>query len=263
MSITREVSVSNWDEGTCRALDDRVVAEAAVALTYNKRSHVVMMVTPSKLEDFATGFSLTEGIIKQPADVLELAVIKRENGLEVAMTVSAECFARLEGQRRNLVGRTGCGLCGAESLATAVRNPAAVSSKVRMTATAIQTAVQTLNDHQPLQAETGAVHGAAWCSLTGKILALREDIGRHNAVDKILGKLINDKRLNEAKIMTVSGRISYEIIIKCFKARVPFLAAVSAPSSLSVDFAKELGITLFAFCRDGRATCYSHPQRTK
>ena len=90
-----------------------------------------------------------------------------------------------------------------------------------------------------------------------------EDIGRHNAVDKIVGKLINDKQLNEAKIMTVSGRISYEIIIKCFKARIPFLAAVSAPSSLAVDYAKELGITLFAFCRDERATCYSNPQRTK
>jgi FdhD protein len=111
--------------------------------------------------------------------------------------------------------------------------------------------------------QSGGTHAAAAFSIEGSLLCTMEDIGRHNAVDKVVGKLITLKRFDQAKIMTVSGRISYEIVIKCFKAKIPFLAAVSAPSSLAVDYAKELGITLFAFCRDKRATCYSNPQRTK
>jgi len=111
--------------------------------------------------------------------------------------------------------------------------------------------------------ESGGTHAAAVFTINGDLLSAMEDIGRHNAVDKAVGKLIANKQFKSAKIMTVSGRISYEIVIKCFKARIPFLAAVSAPSSLAVDYAKELGITLFAFCRDERATCYSNPQRTK
>ncbi len=261
MSITREVSVSNWHEGAHHTLDDRVVAEEAVALTYNKRSHVVMMVTPENLEDFAIGFSLTEGIIDEPADVLESTVIKRENGLEIAMTVSAECFARLEGQRRNLVGRTGCGLCGAESLATAVRNPAVVSSSVSVTADAIQTAVQTLNDHQPIQAETGAAHGAAWCSVTGKILVLREDIGRHNALDKLIGHLCRTGFDPASGFVLVSSRASYEMVFKAAAAGMEVLVAVSAPTTLAIDFAHRSGMTLVGFARPGRHNVYTFETR--
>jgi FdhD protein len=119
-----------------------------------------------------------------------------------------------------------------------------------------------MNTFQKNFKESGGCHAAAAFNLNGEHLCSMEDIGRHNAVDKVVGKLINDETLKDAKIMTVSGRISYEIIIKCFKAQIPFLAAVSAPSSLAVDYAKELGITLFAFCRDNRATCYANPHRT-
>ena len=149
-----------------------------VALTYNKRSHVVMMVTPDALEDFAIGFSLTEGIIKQASDIQNISVLAREKGLELAVTVSEDCFANLEVQRRNLVGRTGCGLCGAESLDQAIHNPAVVASRVCVTTSALQAAILSLNEYQPLQVVTGAVHGAAWCNLEGKILVLREDVGQ-------------------------------------------------------------------------------------
>ncbi|MGB5487365.1 MAG: formate dehydrogenase accessory sulfurtransferase FdhD, partial [Lysobacterales bacterium] len=189
MSVSRKVAVINWKSGSQSSQDDEVATEVPVALTYNKRSHVVMMVTPTALEDFAIGFSLTEGIINQPPDILDVAIIERENGLEVAMTVSEDCFEQLDGQRRNLVGRTGCGLCGAESLDQAMRNPAVVSSRVTIAAAAIQAAVLSLNAHQPLQVVTGAVHGAAWCNTSGEILALREDVGRHNALDKLIGFL--------------------------------------------------------------------------
>ena len=111
--------------------------------------------------------------------------------------------------------------------------------------------------------QSGGTHAAAAFSIDGELLCTMEDIGRHNAVDKVVGQLIHSKKIKQAKVITVSGRISYEIVIKCFKAQVPFLTAVSAPSSLAVDYAKELGITLFAFCRDERATCYSNAQRTK
>src|SRR5665811_448876 len=164
MTISRQNPVINWDKGTLSTHDDEIAAEVPVALTYNKRSHVVMMVTPKELKDFAIGFSLTEGIITRPSDILDLAVIAREKGLELAMTVNEDCFSRLGVQRRNLVGRTGCGLCGAESLDQAMRNPSAVASQVLVTNNALQTAIKSLNEHQPLQVATGAVHGAAWCN---------------------------------------------------------------------------------------------------
>lgn len=261
MSVTRQVSLTNWTQDECHAREDRVVTEVAVALSYNKRSHVVMMVTPSSLEDFAIGFSFTEGIIKQPSEVLDLAVLERENGLEIAMTVNAECFARLDGQRRNLVGRTGCGLCGAESLATAVRNPAVVSSRVSVTAAALQIAVQTLNDHQPLQAETGAVHGAAWCSVAGDIQVLREDIGRHNALDKLIGHLWRVGFDPASGFVLISSRASYEMVYKAAAAGMEVLVAVSAPTTLAIDFAHRSGITLVGFARPGRHNIYTFSGR--
>ena len=167
MTDSRPGPVICWDDGQTRRRDDEVAAEVPVALTYNRRSHVVMMATPAALEDFAIGFSLTEGIIRRPDDVLDLEVIEREKGLELAMTVKRDCFEHLVEQRRNLAGRTGCGLCGAESLDQAVRAPAVVAGRLTVTPAALQTAVRTLQKHQPLQMLTGAVHGAAWCGTGG------------------------------------------------------------------------------------------------
>jgi len=232
-----------------------------VALTYNKRSHVVMMVTPSELEDFATGFSLTEGIVERPSELLDIAVIEREKGLELAITIDQECFARLDDQRRNLVGRTGCGLCGSESLDQAMRNPAAVASRVSVPAAALQAAIQSLNEHQPLQVVTGAVHGAAWCSATGKILALREDVGRHNALDKLIGHLHRTGFDSGAGFVLVSSRASYEMVYKAAAAGMEILVAVSAPTTLAIDFAHRSGITLVGFARPGRHNVYTFEGR--
>jgi FdhD protein len=261
VSISRRVAVINWKNGAHQGRDDEVAAETPVALTYNKRSHVVMMVTPTALEDFAIGFSLTEGIIERSSDILEISVIERENGLEAAVTVNQDCFERLAGQRRNLVGRTGCGLCGAESLDQAIRNPAVVDSRVSVTAAALQAAVLSLNAHQPLQVVTGAVHGAAWCSIHGEILAVREDVGRHNALDKLIGFLLRTGFDPAAGFVLVSSRASYEMVYKAAAAGMEILVSVSAPTSLATDFAHRSGITLVGFARPGRHNVYTFETR--
>lgn len=250
-----------WEKGDLRRRDDEVATEVPVALTFNKRSHVVMMVTPTALEDFAIGFSLTEGIIKQATDVLEVSVLEREKGLELALVVDEECFERFEGQRRNLVGRTGCGLCGAESLDQAIRKPAAVGSRVSVKAGALQAAVMSLNAHQPLQVVTGAVHGAAWCNIHGEILALREDVGRHNALDKLIGFLFRTGFDPATGFVLVSSRASYEMVYKAAAAGMEILVSVSAPTSLAIDFAHRSGMTLVGFARPGRHNIYTFESR--
>ena len=250
-----------WEKGGLQRRDDEVATEVPVALTFNKRSHVVMMVTPTALEDFAIGFSLTEGIIKQATDVLEVSVLEREKGLELALVVDEECFERFEGQRRNLVGRTGCGLCGAESLDQAIRKPAAVGSRVSVKAEALQAAVMSLNAHQPLQVVTGAVHGAAWCNIDGEILALREDVGRHNALDKLIGFLFRTGFDPAAGFVLVSSRASYEMVYKAAAAGMEILVSVSAPTSLAIDFAHRSGMTLVGFARPGRHNVYTFESR--
>lgn len=261
MSVSRQVKVINWTRNHTGSSEDEVVVEVPVALSYNKRSHVVMMVTPKALTDFAIGFSLTEGIIDKPEDVLELNVLERKDGLEVAMKVIPDCFARLEKQRRNLVGRTGCGLCGAESLEQAVRVPAAVTSRVSIKGKAIQRAVKCLDEHQPLQRITGAVHGAAWCNTEGEILFLREDVGRHNALDKLIGHLSRSGFDSALGFALVSSRASYEMIYKSAAAGIEILVAVSAPTTLAIDFAHRCGITLVGFARPGRHNIYTFEGR--
>lgn len=263
MPVSRQSPVIYWKKGEQGSRDDEIAAEVPVALTYNKRSHVVMMVTPRNLEDFATGFSLTEGIIRQVSDILDVAVIEREKGLELAMTVNEACFARLGEQRRNLVGRTGCGLCGAESLEQAMRNPEVVASKVSVTAEALQTAINTLNENQPLQVVTGAVHGAAWCDTDGEIVALREDVGRHNALDKLIGHLFSTGFDCGDGFVLVSSRASYEMVFKAAAAGMEVLVAVSAPTTLAIDFAHRSGLTLVGFARPGRYNVYTFEGRIR
>jgi FdhD protein len=259
--LYRQLKVSNWADGRCETSHDKVVEEVPVALTYNKRSHVVMMATPDALKDLAIGFSFSEGIIDHYSDVLDLHILVRENGLEAAMTIRDECFHRLEKQRRNLVGRTGCGLCGTESLAQAARSPTAVGSTVCVSAAAVQKAVNMLNDHQPLQRISGAVHGAAWCDVDGQVRCLREDVGRHNALDKLIGHLARSGFDQGPGFALVSSRASYEMIYKSAAAGFEILVAVSAPTALAIDFAQRCGMTLVGFARPGRHNVYTFDSR--
>jgi FdhD protein len=261
MSVSRTVPVANWRNGTQSGREDQVAAEVPIALTYNRTSHVVMMATPADLEDFGLGFSLTEGIIDSPDDLLATRVLPREHGIELAMTITENCFARLRNQRRNLTGRTGCGLCGAESLESALRYPPGVDDTVRISAESLQKALKAMPGKQRLNEVTGATHCAAWCDTDGEILALREDVGRHCALDKLIGHLFRAGFSPREGFLLVSSRASYEMVSKAAAAGIEILAAVSAPTTLAVDFAMQCGITLVGFARPGRYNVYVGPQR--
>jgi len=261
-AVSTSFTASDWRKGVSQPVDDQLIEEVAVALVYNGISHVVMMTTPDHLEDFALGFSLTEGIIENPAQLYELSIRSLDDGIEVAMTISNERFALLKAARRNMTGRTGCGLCGAESLEQAIRQPAPVTSQQTFSHSAIESAVAQLESQQPLQAITGAVHGAALCNIDGNIELLREDVGRHNALDKLYGAVCKqaDSASNEHFIL-ISSRASYELVLKAAVMGVGMLVAVSAPTSLAVRLAEQVNITLVGFARSGRHMVYTHPQR--
>jgi FdhD protein len=265
--------VLDWRSGLAKSVSDQIIEEQAVALVYNGISHVVMMATPDHLEDFALGFSLSEGILQSPGELYGLELTQQDQGIEIAMEISAERFAALKAARRNMTGRTGCGLCGAESLDQAIREPTPVSDTQQFTHDAVEHAVRYLEPNQPLQAITGAVHGAAWCDNKGNIELVREDVGRHNALDKLYGAL-RDRRdgsqsgsvdhklqLNAGHFALISSRASYEMVVKAAAMGVEMLVAVSAPTRLAIDLAERVNITLVGFARPGRHMVYSHPQR--
>ncbi len=270
MSTSGVVAVDQWqlgkDSGRVSAqaaprASDHIAAEVPVAMSYNRHAHVVMMATPDDLEDFGLGFSLTEGIIGGAEDLLGTKVLPREGGVELAMSITEPWYDRLQTQRRNLTGRTGCGLCGAERIEQALREPAPVGNQVRVSHRAMQRALSDITAHQPLQSITGATHGAAWCDLSGEIVALREDVGRHNALDKLIGHLAREGFDSQAGFVLVSSRASYEMVYKAAAVGMEVLVAVSAPTTLAVDFAQRSGMTLVGFARPGRHNIYTLPER--
>ncbi len=186
---TRSVTRSEWERGRVHRGQDLVAEECAVAMVYNGVSHAVMMATPVDLDDFALGFSLSERILEEPGELLEVEVSGHPLGMEVNLRIAASRFAALKQRRRSLAGRTGCGLCGAESLAQAIPDPRPVRSDFHITHGALQAARQALAGSQELNRHTGALHAAAFCDAGGNILLVREDVGRHNALDKLLGAL--------------------------------------------------------------------------
>ena len=236
--------------------------EAPVALVYNGISHVVMMLTPADLEDFAIGFSLSEGIVEHAREVRDIEVFEREHGIELAVCVAPAREAALKELRRNLTGRTGCGLCGAESLEQAIRAVPRVSSGLEVAADAIDRALASLPAHQPLARQTGCAHAAAWCTLDGSIERSREDVGRHNALDKLIGSLARADA-PRAGFALVSSRASYEMVTKAARAGIEVLAAVSAPTTLAVQLAASANLSLLAFARAGRLSIYTHAERIR
>ncbi|MEE4143644.1 MAG: formate dehydrogenase accessory sulfurtransferase FdhD [Halieaceae bacterium] len=258
--VTRAVTRHTWRAGKLHQDEDAIVIEVPVALVYNGISHVVMMATPADLEDLALGFSLSEGILRDAGQLRDLEIIRRDRGVELSMTVSAEAFAGLKERRRNLVGRTGCGLCGIESLEQAVPPAAQVSSELRLPHASLQAAVTALGQRQSLKRLTGGVHGAAWCDVRGAIALLREDVGRHNALDKLLGALANSGHSGDGYAL-VTSRASYEMVAKAANCNLAVLAAVSAPTSLAVEQARQSGLTLVAFLQPGRQVIYANPHR--
>ena len=262
MEETQTVTRMTWEHDQLHQDTDTVVAELPVALVYNGVSHVVTMATPSHLLDLALGFSLSEGILDSPGQMLDCELRQQEQGVELQMRVTAGPFAALKQRRRNLTGRTGCGLCGLESLQQAIPAPVRVTQDCRIGHSALQNAIATLVEAQSLKRLTGGVHGAAWCNSAGAIDLLREDVGRHNALDKLLGALQGFEHAGDGFVL-VTSRASYEMVAKVASCNIPILAAVSAPTSLAVQHAQLCGVTLAGFVQVGRQVVYSHPHRIR
>jgi len=252
-----------------QALRDGVVApthecvpqEQAVALEYNGVSHAVMLATPADLEDFALGFSLSEGLIDAPDDLLEFDTGARDNGIVLSLRITARCEARLKDRRRNLAGRTGCGLCGTDSLDQVLRAPTRALPPTRLPTSALSRAVRELGHRQPLQQATGGVHAAAWCALDGGVLFVREDVGRHNALDKLIGAMARSAIDPAQGLVAITSRASVEMVQKTALAGVAVLAAVSVPTLLAVQSARQSGLLLAGFVRGDRATIYCGAER--
>ena len=250
-----------WENGEVAADEDYTAQEVPIAFEYNCVSHAVMMATPNDLVDFAVGFSLSEQIIESAIDLLDTEIVDADGGKVISMIISESQLNKLKGQRRALVGRTGCGVCGAETIAQALKPAALVSNTlVGVTHQAIQVALGSLSEHQVLNQSTGAIHAAAWCDLAGNIKVVREDVGRHNALDKLLGAMARDGDSGDGFVL-VTSRASYEMVSKVASANICLLAAVSAPTSLAIALAEESGLSLVGFSRPDRHVIYSNEQR--
>jgi phenylacetyl-CoA:acceptor oxidoreductase accessory protein len=253
--------VQRWAGGIATCSEDAVAEEVPVALVYNGISHAVMLATPRDLEDFATGFSLSECIVGRRGEIHDLELVERDNGIEVHMELSAERAHMLKQHRRTLAGRTGCGLCGTESLNQLAGRAARVQSSAILGPGALARAVGALQETQALFQLTGAVHAAAWCDFNGVIELVREDVGRHNALDKVIGALVTQRKDFDRGFVLMTSRASYEIVQKAAAVGIAVVAAVSAPTGMAVRGAIESGVTLIGFARGERHCVYSHPER--
>ena len=256
--VTRR-SAQRLKAGAVERVDVTVADEVPVALVYNGVSHAVMMASPSDLEAFALGFSLSEGILASPDELLDLSVTRAPAGVEIQLRITARRFAGLQDRRRSLAGRTGCGLCGVESLAEALRDLPRVHSDLVVSHAAIDRALADLSPRQVLNRAAGAVHAAAWADPSGAILASAEDVGRHNALDKLIG--LTAQAPLPPGFLVLTSRCSYELVAKAAMAGMPILVAISAPTGLALDVAERIGLTVVALARADSITVYTHPAR--
>jgi FdhD protein len=254
--------VTAYRGGQPRRVRDRLAEETPVALVFNGISFAVMLATPADLEDFALGFALTEGLLERPGELYGVEVETTPEGIAVQLQVASACEFRLKERRRNLAGRTGCGLCGAESLEQVQRTlPTPVCSALHLQPDAVRQALAAIGEFQQLQQATGAVHAAAWCSAAGDVQRVREDIGRHNALDKLVGALVRAKADMSQGFFCITSRASFEMVQKATMAGASMLVAVSAPTALAVRTARTAGLALAGFARGQDFVAYTFPER--
>jgi FdhD protein len=230
---------------------DNVAEEVPVALVFNGISHAVMMATPRDLEELAVGFALTEGIVRAESEIYDLEARILPAAAEVQLTIAQGAFMQLKERRRSLAGRTGCGVCGIESLELLDLSPEPIPSSdlPEPLAPAIERAARELGQHQALMRQTGGVHAAAWCGLDGAVHRVFEDVGRHNGLDKLVGHLAMQGIDMRQGFVFLSSRASYELARKAARMQIPMLATISAPTSLAIDIARQAGLKLVSFCR--------------
>ncbi|HEX3064710.1 MAG TPA: formate dehydrogenase accessory sulfurtransferase FdhD [Dongiaceae bacterium] len=236
---------------------ESVAAEVPVALVYNGTSHVVMMATPQDLADFALGFSLSEGILRRPSEMSELEIVELASGIEVRMTIDRRRAAVFDIRRRNLAGRTGCGICGVDSLEAALRQLPQLSPSTAPSSEAIRRALAALPPAQRINSETHSVHAAAWADMQGEIKMLREDVGRHNALDKLIGAMAEASIDPAGGFAVITSRCSMEMVQKSVTIGIPTLVAISAPTTLAIKLAQDSGLRMIALARADSLTVYA------
>src|SRR5712675_1788752 len=261
MKPVRGVDRQIWRESGLGSGRRSIPEETAVALTYNGGTYAVMMATPQDLQDFAVGFSLNEGVINSAVDIESFDIVPLDDGIELRMWLSKPKADRLQQRRRHIAGPTGCGLCGIESIAEALRPTAVIGCGRQFSPEQIMMAMQGLSSRQKLNIETRAVHAAAFWSATSGIVALREDVGRHNALDKLSGALARASIVADEGIILLTSRVSVEMVQKSASIGAPVIVSVSAPTALAVRMADAAGITLAALARADGFEVFTHPHR--
>ena len=260
-SVALQIGVERWRRGTVTQERDLVAEEMPVALVYHGVPHVVMLATPSHLEDYAVGFTLSEGLVAHPDEIRGVEAVRGDESAEVRITVAWERFAALLDRRRNLTGRSGCGLCGQETVEQAVREVKPVGPGARLSVTELHEAIAQLTHLQPINARTGSVHAAAWVVPGKGIQQVREDVGRHNALDKTIGALVRSGVDPAGGALLLTSRASFEMVQKSAAVGVALVAAFSAPTAFAVRLAERAGLTLVAFAREHQHVIYAHPWR--
>jgi FdhD protein len=255
-----QAQVTEWREHAVVERADWLAEEVPVALVINGISHAVMLASPCDLEDFALGFALTEGLIASQAELYGVEMEEVAEGIELQMQVSSACAWRLQARRRTLAGRTGCGLCGAERLAQ-VTPDLPRAPEVWVSPAALARAQRELHGRQVVQQLTGATHAAAWCGLNGEVRLAREDVGRHNALDKLVGAMVRAAEQPARGFVALTSRASVEMVHKSVAAGVGLVAAVSGPTALAVRRAEALGLALAGFVRGADGVAYTFAER--
>lgn len=250
-----------WRDGL--AWPDQLAEETPVAFEYNGISHAVMLATPAELEDFAVGFSLSEGIVARRQDIFGIKVAESARGISLKIDIGGGDFMRLKQRRRSLAGRTGCGLCGTESLDQVLRELAPLSARELFPLAALYAGMAALPARQQLQQATGATHAACCVGVDGRIGQVREDVGRHNALDKTLGALAREGVDARDGALVITSRASIEMVQKAVALRVGTLAAVSAPTATAVRLAEQWNLALYGFVRGETCVAYTRPRATE
>jgi FdhD protein len=257
----RTVDRQVWRDGSVNEGARTIPEETALALTYNGGTYAVMMGTPRDLRDFAIGFSLSEGIIQSPDDIDTLDIVDLDDGIELRMWLAPSRADRLSERRRHIAGPTGCGLCGIDSIAEAIRPAAIVAQGRSFAPRESMTAMQSVPPLQQINIETRAVHAAAFWMPARGVVALREDVGRHNALDKLAGAVAQERVAAGEGMVLLTSRVSVEMVQKAAAMGAPLMVAVSAPTALAVRMADAAGITLAAIARADGFEVFTHPGR--
>ena len=257
----RKVDRQIWRDGSLREGTRLIPEETALALTYNGGTYAVMMGTPGNLRDFAIGFSLSEGIVRSPDEICSLDIVELDDGIELRMWLAQSTADQLSERRRHIAGPTGCGICGIDSIAEAIRPAAIVPHGRSFAPREIMAAMASLAPLQQINLETRAVHAAAFWMPGRGIIALREDVGRHNALDKLAGALAQVEVATRDGMVLLTSRVSVEMVQKTAAIGAPLMVAVSAPTALAVRMADAAGITLAAIARSDGFEVFTHPAR--